>query len=95
MLELNNIMNKTDVVENGGKVRGKAPTSSLLQGCTGDSQDVVNECTVKPYNMNRRIKEGALLLWSFRCGQNPRGKDIFLGDTSVCTENDYEVSHKP
>ena len=76
-------MNKMDVMENGGKARGGAPTSSLLQGCTGDSLDLVDECTVKPYSMNRRIKEVALLLWSFRCGQNPRGEGIFLGDTSV------------
>lgn len=60
MLEFNNIMNKMDLVENGRKVREEAPTSSLLQGCTVDSQDLVDECTVKPYSMNRRIKEGAL-----------------------------------
>lgn len=95
MLEINNIMNKTNVVENGGKVRGGAPTSSLLQSCTRDSQALVDECTVKPYSVNRRIKEDALFSWSFRCGQNPKGEDIFLVDTSVYTENDYKVSHKP
>lgn len=85
-MELNNIMNKIGLAENGEEAATGLPRRLTVL--------VVDECTVEVSQYEQKNEVATLYLQSTRCGPNSRGKDISLGHISVSIESEYEVSPK-